>query len=255
MPSLQLLEGRLNSIAESLKNSQKAYALLGLGSVGLESERMDEYSDLDFFVIVKEGLKQEFIDDLSWLKESGEQGYALRNTVDGYKFLYADGVFCEFAVFELHELVGIPFSEGRVIWAEDGFDCALLKPSTRAGVYERSKDIEWIIGESLTNLYVGLGRFRRGEKLSAFKFVQVFSADRILDLLYIKHEPSAYQVDQYMPDRRVEYRLEMVESLFASFCQGYDKTPESALAQLQWLEENFLINSMIAGEIRELASR
>ncbi|WLD57821.1 hypothetical protein NFC81_14065 [Salinispirillum sp. LH 10-3-1] len=126
-------------------------------------------------------------------------------------------------------------------------------PTNAAGSYSRSSDIEWIIGESLTNLYVGLGRYCRGEKLSAFKFVQVFSADRLLDLLHIKHEIHSAEVDRYMPDRRAEVRLSLVEPLFEMFCQGYSKTPASALAQLQWLEENFSINDIMAKEIRRLA--
>lgn len=253
MPSPQVLEARLESIAQTLRSSNNVYALLGLGSAGVDRTRMDKYSDLDFFVIAKEGFKQEFIDDLGWLKASGELGFSVKNTVDGHKFLYLDGVFCEFAVFEPHELRQIPFSKGRVVWAEEGFNCDLLMPTNTAGSYSRSSDIEWIIGESLTNLYVGLGRYCRGEKLSAFKFVQVFSADRLLDLLHIKYESKSTEVDQYMPDRRAEARLPMTEPLFEMFCQGYGKTPESALTQLQWLEENFSINEYIAREIRRLA--
>ena len=45
MPSVQQLETRLQAIASSLKNSGNAYALLGLGSAGIERSRMDQYSD------------------------------------------------------------------------------------------------------------------------------------------------------------------------------------------------------------------
>jgi hypothetical protein len=34
----------------------------------------------------------------------------------------------------------------------------------------------------LTNLYVGLGRFHRGEKLSALRFIQHHAVDRFLEL-------------------------------------------------------------------------
>ena len=46
---------RLDAIGESLKASGKAHALLGLGSVGIETERLDQFSDVDFFAIVQEG--------------------------------------------------------------------------------------------------------------------------------------------------------------------------------------------------------
>ena len=50
MPAVSALLHRLNEIAKSIEKSQKALALLGLGSIGKEQERLDEYSDLDFFV-------------------------------------------------------------------------------------------------------------------------------------------------------------------------------------------------------------
>lgn len=48
----ELLLARLDEIGAALARSNRALALLGLGSVGLELERLDRYSDLDFFAIV-----------------------------------------------------------------------------------------------------------------------------------------------------------------------------------------------------------
>ncbi|MFD1903107.1 hypothetical protein ACFSQ7_01575 [Paenibacillus rhizoplanae] len=47
-----------------------------MGSVGVELERMDEYSDLDFFVIVEAGQKKRYIDRLDWLEETYPLAYA-----------------------------------------------------------------------------------------------------------------------------------------------------------------------------------
>src|SRR5690606_10593045 len=77
------LLARLDAIGESLKNTGDALALLGLGSVGLETARIDDYSDLDFFAIVKTGCKQAFIDDLGWLSVIHPVVYTFRNTRDG----------------------------------------------------------------------------------------------------------------------------------------------------------------------------
>jgi lincosamide nucleotidyltransferase len=54
----QSLLKRLNEIGHSLEKSGHALALIGLGSVGLELDRLDSYSDLDFFVIVENGHKR-----------------------------------------------------------------------------------------------------------------------------------------------------------------------------------------------------
>jgi hypothetical protein len=57
MQRAQQLLGRLEAIAQAVKETGQGVAVLGLGSVGQELERLDEYSDLDFFVIAKPGKK------------------------------------------------------------------------------------------------------------------------------------------------------------------------------------------------------
>ncbi|MFN8449839.1 MAG: hypothetical protein U0521_14955 [Anaerolineae bacterium] len=49
------LLARLDAIGAALERSSEALALLALGSVGLETDRIDAYSDLDFFAIVNRG--------------------------------------------------------------------------------------------------------------------------------------------------------------------------------------------------------
>jgi hypothetical protein len=107
---------RLDEIGDSLSQSGHALALIGLGSVGEELHRLDDYSDLDFFAIVEDGCKQRYMENLDWLSALCPIAYCFPNTDDGYKLLFGDGIFCEFAVFEMRELQEIPFSAGRIIW-------------------------------------------------------------------------------------------------------------------------------------------
>jgi len=58
----EVLISRLNAIGSSLTRSNKPIALIGLGSVGVEVDRLDDYSDLDFFGVVEPGFKNEFLD-------------------------------------------------------------------------------------------------------------------------------------------------------------------------------------------------
>lgn len=256
MPSPAKLLNRLEDIAKQLEATGNASALLGLGSVGREQHRLDEFSDLDFFVITKPGYKQQFIDNLSWLTNICPAAYHFQNTVDGHKFLFEDGIFCEFAVFEPDELPAIPFAEGGVIWREPDFDTQVLTPVCKQGRYEKNNDPEWILGEALTNLYVGLSRFCRGEKLSSFKFVQSYALDRVVDLIMLKeHANAAATQDLFMPDRRFESRYPCVADKIKEFCQGYGYCRESATAQLSWLKKNFNVNDFLADEILRLADR
>ncbi|MDD8017574.1 MAG: hypothetical protein PHP42_04315 [Bacteroidota bacterium] len=61
------LHQRLDAIVHSLQTSGNARALLALGSVGIEQGRLDAYSDLNFFVIAKKGMKEALVADLAWL--------------------------------------------------------------------------------------------------------------------------------------------------------------------------------------------
>src|SRR6266511_3519687 len=100
----QSLLKRLDEIGQSLERSGHALALIGLGSVGLELDRLDSYSDLDFFAIVEKGYKHPYLDSLRWLSDVHPIAYSFLNTVAVYKVLFEDGIFCEFAVFEHAEL-------------------------------------------------------------------------------------------------------------------------------------------------------
>ena len=55
MPTPHELLTRLDAIGVSLATIDHSLALISLGSVCLETERLDAYSDLDFFAIVEPG--------------------------------------------------------------------------------------------------------------------------------------------------------------------------------------------------------
>jgi hypothetical protein len=194
-----------------------------------------------------------YLEDLSWLTTCGPIAYAFRNTADGYKVLYEDGIFCEFAVFTPEELMSAVFAPGRVVWHREGFDTSLAHPQKSLPSREE-RSLEWILGEALTNLYVGLGRFHRGEKLSAFRFVQSHAVDRAVELLLRSGLPgTSPAADPFSSERRLESRSAGVADLLESFMQGYSRTPESALAILDFLRERYPVNTAMESEIRRLA--
>lgn len=242
---------RLDEIGRSLARSRHALALLALGSVGIERERIDAYSDLDFFAIVEPGHKRAYIDDLSWLSALCPIAYAFQNTADGHKLLFEDGIFCEFAVFEPAELAAIPFSPGRLVWARDDFDGALSRPATVAAS-PAPRNPAWLLGEALTNLYVGMGRDRRGERLAAMRLIQVSAVDRLLELAAtLEAEQSAFR-DRYANERRFEQRYPQQAGELPGWTQGYAHNRESAISILAFLERHFAVNAAMAEAIRRL---
>jgi lincosamide nucleotidyltransferase len=252
MQTRQRLLQRLDVIGLSLSESGTALALLGLGSVGVEMERLDEYSDLDFFVIVKPGCKPGYLASLAWLASVHPLAYAFLNTADGYKALFADGIFCEFAIFEPSELASIPFTRGRIIWKDDTFDESLCVPQpTRQSEHTR----EWLLGEALTNLYVGLGRVQRGEILSGTRLIQSYAVDHLLELTKFLESAQAQPEDPFAHERRFELRYPQTARHLPAFVQGYERNAESALAILEFLEAHFEVNPAMSAAIRQLCTR
>ncbi|MGG3455222.1 hypothetical protein [Paenibacillus rhizolycopersici] len=245
---------RLNEIGAALENREDALLLLGLGSVGVETDRLDEFSDLDFFLLVAPGSKERFIRRLDWLEEAHPLSYSFLNTADGYKILFQDGIYGEFAVFEAPELKDISYAGGRVVW-RNASAADLVVPLANTGRIppSRSESADHALNEALTNLYVGLGRYMRGEKLSAFRFVQVFAIDSILRVLHLLEPEVDYFPDPFGNERRVEKRFPRFAEQLPEMTQGYIQLPESALRILDYLESVYPANRPLSDAIRHLA--
>jgi hypothetical protein len=215
---------------------------------------LDEYSDLDFFVIVRSGFKQRFIDRLDWLEEVHPLAYRFRNTDVGYKILFEDAVYGEFAVFEEGELTNVSYSGGRIVWMNPSYSDREIASDAGQIHSLRKESLEHPLNEALTNLYVGLGRYLRGEKLSATRFIQGYAVDSILSVLHLLESEVSYFPDPFGNERRLEIRFPRFAKLVGGMVQGYDHVPESALRLLNYLEEVYPVNPRLSDEIRRLAA-
>lgn len=245
---------RLDAIGSSLAQSGHALALLGLGSVGEERDRLDAYSDLDFFAIVEPGFKSAYIADLSWLAHAHPLAFTFQNTRDGHKALFDDGIYAEFAVFEPDELATIPTHKGRVVWQASGFDLARVSTSYESPATPEPRTTEWLLGEIITNLYVGLTRWRRGERLSAMRLIQMHAVDRLLELAPQLEPPSSASADPFALERRCEARYPGFATSLPAFTQGYEHSVESALAILAYVERLAPVNASIKQRIVDLSA-
>ncbi len=251
MRKKEILLDRLQEIARSIERSKHALAVITLGSVGQDTHRLDDFSDLDFFVIAEDGYKDRYINDLDWLSGIAPVAYQYRNTVDGYKVLFRDRVFCEFAVFELRELKDIPFAPGRTIWKREGIAESISIP---AQLYSSSgsDSIEWLLGEILSNLYVGLSRYCRGEKLSAARFVQDFAVAKLIELYEASDRRNSTDRDPFSNERRFEKRYPEFALMLPKFIQGYGRTQESAREIVNYLNARYKVNAEMRRVLLEL---
>lgn len=247
-----LLLARLDDIGRSLERSRHALALIGLGSVGIELERLDQYSDIDFFALVEKGYKQHYLDSLNWLESAAcHIAFCYRNTVDGYKVLFTDDVFAEFAVFEPAELAHIPFAPGRIVWKRPEVSDTLAVPQYQPAP-PAATSAEWLLGEILTSLYSGLCRWHRGERLSAVRLIQVEAVNRTLELAKRHVSEQPVTGDIFNDDRRFEQHFPELAQELSHFIQGYERSPAAAQSILFFLERNFPISEPMGRVIRNL---
>lgn len=251
MNTPEALLQRLDAIGASLAADPKAIALLGLGSVGIETERLDRWSDLDFFAIVDPTAKAEYLASLDWLARAAPIAYAFRNTVDGYKVLYDDGVYCEFAVFTPVELETAAYPSARIVWCVDDFDTTLAEPRTPLPP-ARGNGVDHIVGEALTNLFVGLLRDHRGERMAALRLIQGHALDRVMELAPSLEADALGMQDPFDVARRFEARHPETANDLGSMAQGYERNRESAAAILRFLERHVEVDPAIEREIRAL---
>lgn len=250
MPKPAALRARMSALAESLSRTSEAMGLLGLGSVGVEQHRLDAWSDLDFYLIARPGFKSRFVERLDWLEAVAPIGYAFQNTRDGYKVLFADGVYAEFAVFEPEELASVPYAEGTFWWRDAGLDPALSRPVVQPTAW-KPQSVDWAVNEALTCVWVGLHRWMRGERFTAHHFVQRYAVDLVVataSAWYAPEEP----LDAFQHDRRVERRFPALSAWLPKMVQGYNRTPESAEAVVACIRAHHAVDAFLGGKIDEM---
>lgn len=243
---------RLDDLGAVLAGRGDALALIGLGSVGRDVGRLDDHSDLDFFAIVEDAAKQRYLDSIDWLETLAPVSYSFANTADGRKVLFADGLFAEYAVFTLDELRESSFPPGRLVWS---------RADTPRGIEEwgsvpqpaSRENVDQQLNEALTNLYVGLHREARGERLAAMRLIQVHAVDRLLYFLELQGNSAEQRQDPFAIERGAERRFSADVIPLAQIVTGYGRNREAALAILQWIEERMEVNAELAGAIRKLA--
>jgi lincosamide nucleotidyltransferase B/F len=223
---------RLETLTEVLRQDPDCLGLLALGSAS-DVSRMDAYSDLDFFVIVKPGTVHRFLEDDTWLSACAPLAYRFRNTPDGHKALWDDGIYAEYAVFEVATLATIPYTKGRWCFQREGF---LLPDQPQRPLPDPRQDPVFAYNEALTNLLVGMMRYRRGERLAGARLIHVHAIDRLLATLEDPTLPLSASVDPFSLDRRIEFRHPEIIPLLQDVMGDLDHLPQATLALLAYLE-------------------
>jgi len=249
----QRLLAFLDRLGAELDRRGDAVALLGLGSVGRDLHRLDEHSDADFFVVVDdEPARDRYLADLDWLEAAQAVVWSFENSSAGRKALLDGGLFAEYAVFSLAELETAGYPPGRVHWSRADAPAGLEVP--RAPLPQPAS-LEHQVGEAITNLYVGLHRDLRGERLTATRFIQGYAVDcwvTVLGHLGLDRGP---QQDVFVVDRGVERRFAPELLPLADLVPGYERNAHAAATLLRLLEAHVELDPAITTAVRDLVER
>lgn len=187
--------------------------VVGLVLAGSSADwsRRDRWSDHDFLMVTVDGVQEHYRTDLSWLPDHQDIGWWFRETAHGLKVLYRSGLLLEFAVFDRAEFATCTLDRYRVALDR----CAPGEPDVpsiaevAAGVQGRSTAIPPVdpvstLRHFLALVYVGTGRARRGERLSANVFLRDYATLALLRLLQSLDHGATSGSDRLDPWRRVE---------------------------------------------------
>jgi hypothetical protein len=186
--------------------------VLGLVLAGSSAERSrrDQWSDHDFLMITVDGAPESYRTDLTWLPDHEQIGFWFRDTAHGLKVLYRTGLIIEFAVFDRAEFAACALNHFEVVL--DRADIAALSDQIHArSLTPPALDRAIAFRTFLSLVYIGTGRARRGELLSAGAFVRGHAVEHLLRLLAdLVPAQDATALDVLDPWRRFETALPVV---------------------------------------------
>ena len=192
------------TLQHTLSADDRVRALVGIGSLA-QPERVDRWSDHDFWVITTVEGQAHFLTDLSWLPDHSAITLALRPAPEYYTVLYATGHIAEFAVFALTDLARGQLDRYRMLFDKNDIRTQIQAVYERTQGKQQTADPARAIGHFLVTLCTGAARDARGERLSAHKYIFQYALDDLLALI-TQHIPAQQSDlhDRFDPRRRFE---------------------------------------------------
>ena len=200
----------------SLEKRDEVIGLVFVGSTA-DTERVDEWSDHDFFVITRPGFAERLRQDLSWLPRHERIAIAPRETKHGLKIIYEDGQVLEFAVFDDSELEVVSVNSYSVSLDKTNITerMATIASIPKDPVFDANIEFQLFLSQIL----IGVGRARRGELLSARQFISSFAMNHALGLVRYWIAPAAGKEtdeDDLNRFRRFEFQYPQIGNALAA---------------------------------------
>ncbi len=182
-------------------------ALVAVGSTAGVSREPDEWSDHDILVITTDGAADSLLDDLTWLPDAHRITVHFVETDRGRSLIYDDGHLIELAVFDESDLGDFPLNVHRVLVGADHVEERLAAITKQTAERVEAEDAEGTTRyhRFVKELVIGLGRYGRGETLSANQRIRGPAMTDLLSLIgSFLPSDQAQNRDNLDPHRRFE---------------------------------------------------
>jgi hypothetical protein len=197
----------------------------------------DQWSDHDFLILAADKAADFFRSESKWLPDHEAIVLHFSETEHGVKVLYADGHLLEFAVITAADFHLARMNSHRVLIDRDGFGERVARSvaDTAAWAADDRKSDAWLLGQFLTHLLVGVGRYARGEHISGRRIVKDFVLGDLLQLLARHRPPEAEgHLDSLDAYRRFEQAYPALGEKVNAALEA--PMPQAALALLDLME-------------------
>lgn len=190
-------------------------------------------NDVDIALVLKSTteVSHPHCTNMQWLAEFQHIAWEFRRSPVHFRFLFSDGIFCDLCfVDNQNQPTSTEHHEFSLFNAKN-----------------KHQDKDWILNEFFCNLLIGLRRFNKGDKLSAFFLIQQRALSGLLALV-------TEQTQQQKHSKSGNNAPHSVTSLLKDFASGYEYSPGSAYAMLQYIELYRDINYFLKDQILNLIS-
>lgn len=211
-------EAFLARVEEELAGRDGVVGLVGMGSTA-ERDRVDEWSDHDLAVITADGTQPAFRSAAAWLPDPERIALEVHEHHGGVKVVYDDGHVVEYGIAGLGELEEWSADAYEVLL--DRGDVAETMRAVAAKPAPVGPDLHRDLGLVLALALIGVGRARRGERLSANALVRGAAVDALTRAIAASVAPLAgARPDSLDPARRFEsahpWIAERIDGLLAN---------------------------------------
>ncbi len=181
--------------------------LVAVGSTSGVGREPDEWSDHDILVVTTDGDSERLLADLTWLPDAGRIVVEFAETDRGRSVIYDCGHLLEVAVFDHSDLDDLPLNLFRVLVDRGHVEQRLTGIVQRIATVAATEDADGTARfyQFLKELVIGLGRYGRGEILSANQRIRGAAMTSLLSLIgsFVPVEKEGI-LDNLDPHRRFE---------------------------------------------------